>query len=105
MTEHFVVGCVYKPTPIAYKDFRGSPQEYSIWSHSWEELRGPYDYVKVVGAKKATNPPEVTYVRTTYLTLPIHSSDGWYVIPISFLGGAILSGRQHRELIGISTGA
>lgn len=56
---------------------------------------------KWIPEEKATNPPKVISYYEELITAPVHCEDGWYVIPIDYLGDGILSGLQHRELIGI----
>jgi len=93
------------PCFMPYKDFSGSAQEYSLLS--WER---EFDHVEEHekrdrGDRKATNPPKLLNVFHYYLQHNVFSEDGHYVIPAYVLAEGVLSGVQHRQLIGVSYGS
>ena len=54
--------------------------------------------------KGATNPPTIISCWEEIHTASVHCEDGWYVIPIRHLADGVISGIQHRELIGTLDG-
>lgn len=92
---------VYRKTgTYAYNQLTMSKEEYAEYAYEWRDLVGAYDRIVIYPDKKPTNPPSVTYIRERLVTAPVHTEDGWYVSPLKYLKGDVLSVRQHRSMIG-----
>lgn len=92
------------PEVLEYKHYNCSISDYSLFA--WTQIRTLKDEhtTKKTGAKKATNPPKVEETTSRIIIVPAYSDDGEYPIPSRYLGVGILSGVQHRVLVGATYG-